>query len=188
MPPTSANAFSVNMLARSAGVSRQRFLAVLRAEGGDPVAALVRLGENRASAELLVLSSRLAGPDRDYAAEYARRQARGRRLGARSAREGAGHRAEPLAPAGITAMFEGRGFAMVENPTLAERRRINRWNAYAAHLDAGNITPERFRRLIRSWRPLRGERFESDPEVVLATLTARREAGEEVYEYPGRRS
>jgi hypothetical protein len=85
-------------------------------------------------------------------------------------------------------MFRGAGFSRVENPMAAERRRIARWNARAGELRQGQITPGRFRQLVGSWAPFRGDRFESDPAVVLATLAERAEADETLFEYRGRRT
>ena len=121
------------------------------------------------------------------AVTYDRRQARGRRLGVATARAAVGH-GGALPSASITAMFRNVGFATVENPTAAERRRLARWNARAGELRQGFITPARFRRLVGSWAEFRGQRLESDPDVVLATLSERSEAGETLFEYVGRRT
>jgi hypothetical protein len=88
----------------------------------------------------------------------------------------------------MSAMFAGVGWAVVEAPTVGERARIARWNARAGELRVGQISGERFRRIIRTWAPLRGARFEADPERVLAVLRERDEAGEQLFEYRGRRT
>ena len=88
----------------------------------------------------------------------------------------------------MSAILAGVGFARVEGPTRAERRRLARWNSRAGELRQGVIAPARFQRLVASWAPLRAERFESNPDVVLAVLAERSEAGEPTFEYRGRRS
>ena len=85
-------------------------------------------------------------------------------------------------------MFRGLGFSTVENPTAPERRRLNRWNSLVAQLDAGRLSPRAFERRVKGWRPFRGETFEWDPAVVTATMTERRDAGEDTYRYEGRRT
>ncbi len=56
-------AFSVNLLADAAHVSRRRMLSALARNGGDPTAALVSFGEPSASASALALAARVLGPD-----------------------------------------------------------------------------------------------------------------------------
>ena len=110
-------------------------------------------------------------------------------LGGTIRRAEAGH--EPAAAreaVAMSALLTGIGWAEVQAPTPGERRRIARWNSRAGELRHGHISPERFRRLVGSWAPLRGERFEFDPDVVLATLAERAESGEALFEYPGRRT
>ena len=119
---------------------------------------------------------------------YERRLARARRRDASTtARAAAGH-GGPLPPGSITAMFRGAGFSRVENPTAAERRRLNRWNSLVAHMLEGHIQEHTFKSRVRSWRPFRGDRFEWDPEVIKSEWTERTEAGEPLYEYTGRRA
>lgn len=88
----------------------------------------------------------------------------------------------------MSAIFRAIGWHVVEDMSESERQRIARWNARAGELLEGEISPERFRRLVGSWRPLREMRFEDDPNIVVATLAERREAGEDVFIYEGRRS
>ena len=128
-----------------------------------------------------------AGRQAADAAEYERRQSRGRRLGATTARAAVGH-GGPLPPASITAMFRDLGFSTVENPTAAERRRLNRWNSLVAQLVAGRLSPKGFERRVKAWRPFRGAAFEWNAEIITATMGERRDAGETTYEYTGRRA
>ena len=121
------------------------------------------------------------------AVAYDRRQARGRRLGAPTARAAVGHGARESGVS-LTAMFRGLGFSTVEDPTPGERRRIGRWNSLGAQLEAGRLPPGEFERKVKSWRPFRGERFEWDVAVITTTMTERREAGLPTFEYTGRRS
>ena len=88
----------------------------------------------------------------------------------------------------MSAMFAGIGWAEVQAPSPSERRRVARWNARAGELRQGQISPERFRRLVGSWSEFRGLRFEADPAVVLATLAERAEGGEDLFRYEGRRT
>jgi hypothetical protein len=84
-------------------------------------------------------------------------------------------------------MFVGVGWATVEAPSPGERRRVARWNSRAGELRHGQLSPERFRRLVGAWSEFRGEGFESTPNRVLATLEERSAAGEELFEYTRRR-
>jgi len=121
------------------------------------------------------------------AEEYAHRQATGRRRGATTAREAAGHHAQPE-PAAMSAILVDAGFTVLDSPSRRERSRIARWNSLAGQLVDGEMTSSEFRRRIRTWRPIRDDRFESNPELVLAILDARRIAGDSVFIYEGRRS
>lgn len=120
-------------------------------------------------------------------ATYLRRQA-GRPEGV-TAREAVGQRVvSPAPPRTMSAIFRPpTGFAEVVGPTTGEARRIARWNARAAELVRGQISPERFRRLVQSWRPLGEDRFEWTPDAVLAILAERAEGGEATFVYRGRR-
>ena len=118
----------------------------------------------------------------------ARRAKAAYELGGIIRRAEAGH--EPAAARGavsMAAMFVGLGWSSIEAPNRAERSRVARWNSRAGELRHGKITPGRFRRLVGSWAAFRGERFESTPERVIAELAERAEAGEELFEYTGRR-
>jgi len=126
-----------------------------------------------------------AGRQAADAVVYARREAR--RAPGETARAAAGHRKAPAA-GGMSGVFKDAGFVVIENPTPGERRRLGRFNARVAELVEGQISPRRFERQIGGWRPLRGMTFENDPEVILATLDIRRESGDEVFIYEGRRS
>jgi len=141
-----------------------------------------------ARAGLLTRSNTRPGTTGRQAADavvYARREAR--RAPGETARAAAGHRKAPPA-GGISGVFKNVGFVVVEAPTAGERRRLGRYNARLAELVEGQISPRRFERMIGAWRPLRGMRFETDPEVVLAILDIRRETGEDIFIYVGRRS
>jgi len=141
-----------------------------------------------ARAGLLTRSNTRGGTAGRQAADavvYARREAR--RAPGESARAAAGHRKAPPA-GGMSAIFREVGFSVIESPTRGERRRLGRFNARVAELVEGQISPRRFERQIGGWRPLRGMTFENDPEVILATLDIRRESGDEVFIYEGRRS
>jgi len=141
-----------------------------------------------ARAGLLTRGNTTAGTAGRQAADavvYARREAR--RAPGESARAAAGHRQAPAA-GGMSGIFKDAGFVVIESPTRGERRRLGRFNARLAELAQGQLSPRRFERQIGGWRPLRGMTFENDPEVILATLDIRRESGDEVFIYEGRRS
>jgi hypothetical protein len=143
-----------------------------------------------AQAKILTRSNTRAGTVGRQAANaviYRRRVERGRRLGASTARAGVGH-GGPLPPAQMSAIFREVGFAIVEDPTIAERARIARWNSRAGELRDGEISPTRFAHLVSSWAPVREMRFEWDASVVLANQDARRQSGEELFIYEGRRA
>ena len=186
MPPTEYP-FSVSFLADAAHVSKRRMLSALARNGGDPASALVSFGEPSASAEALAVAARVLGPDggRDYRREYLRRQAR--RPEGVTAREAAGHRPPPVAMA-MSALVEPGMFVRFEELTRSEARRVARYDSLLGQLDQGLLSPSAFRRRVRSWRPIRGERFLSDAEAALAILDMRRAAGDEVFVYEGRRS
>lgn len=102
-------------------------------------------------------------------------------------REALGHR-KTAPQGGMSGVFKDAGFVVVENPDRAERRRLGRFNARVAELVEGQLSARRFERMIAGWRPLRGMAFENDPEIILATLDIRRQVGEELFIYEGRRS
>lgn len=153
-----------------------------------PRAAPPRRLRDAAEAGVVTRRNTKAGSAGRQAADaelYARRQARGRRLGAASARAAVGHGGPRFAMSGV---FEGRGWIILEDLSPGERRRVARWNALASNLTTGDISATTFRRRVRTWRPLRGERFESDPLVVEAILDQRRQAGLPLFTYPMRRT
>lgn len=119
----------------------------------------------------------------------ARRARAAYELGGTIHRAEAGHEGAAAREAvAMSGMFVGVGWADVQAPSPGERRRVARWNSRAGELRRGQITPERFRRLVGSWSEFRGLRFEADPAVVLATLAERAEGGEALFEYRGRRT
>lgn len=86
----------------------------------------------------------------------------------------------------MSTILRSRGFVIIEAPTRAERSRLARYDSRIGQLRWGELDPRRFRRIVSSWRPIRGEFFESDPGTVLAILAARAEAGETLFVYEGR--
>ena len=79
-------------------------------------------------------------------------------------------------------------WTVLDVPTRMEQRRAGRYASYQAQLAAGEISPEAFRRKVESWAPIRGERFLSDPERVLAIMEARRAADEPTFVYKSGRA
>jgi len=176
-----------------ASADRQQLPRELRSAANRPArprrppAADSKLAE-AARAGLLTRANTISGTAGRQAADavvYARREAR--RAPGETARAAAGHRKAPPA-GGMSAIFREVGFSVIEAPTAGERRRLGRFNARVAELVEGQLSARRFERMIAGWRPLRGMRFESDPEVVLAILDIRRETGEDIFIYVGRRS
>lgn len=121
------------------------------------------------------------------AVQYRRRVARGRARGITTARESVGQRVANLAPRVMSAIFRESGYAEVVDPTIGQASRLARYNARVGELVQGQITRQRFRAMVRSWRPLAGQRFEWTPTVVLAILGEREASGEPVFVYLGRR-
>lgn len=191
MPRIDPYGFSVNFLAQAARVSRRRMLGALRRHGGEPVAALVALGEDALTAELVAAEARLLGPDggRTYAAEYARRLERGRLRGARTAREATGRPRSDLPGRSMSTLLDDPPrWTVVDELTASEARRVARYASLLGHLAAGEISPRSFRRRVGSWRPIRSGYFLATADVALVLLEERREGGEDVFIYEGRRA
>lgn len=105
-----------------------------------------------------------------------------------TARTAAGHESEAARRAThMSAVVSGGRFVEFGDLSRSDRRRIARWNALASNLATGDISPGAFRSRVRSWAPIGGERFEWDPDVVLAVLSGRRESGDPTFVYRGRR-
>jgi len=105
-----------------------------------------------------------------------------------TARTAAGH--EPAAARGATAMstiLVGRGWVVLDDLSRGERVRLARYDALLSNLSTGDLSGAAFYRRVSGWAPIRGERFESDPAVALAILDERRQSGETLFEYRGRR-
>jgi hypothetical protein len=86
----------------------------------------------------------------------------------------------------MSTIVRGLGFVIIEDPTRAERSRIGRYDSLTGQLRWNALNPRAFQRRVRRWRPIRGEYFEWDPNVVLAILAARADAGEDLFVYQGR--
>lgn len=171
-----------------------------RGNGLDPAGPYADAAEDvaelaEASAEL---AERLAGAlapearprpnrqtrrNRDYRREYLSRQAR--RPEGQAARQAAGHRPPPVDMA-MSALVEPGSFVLFDQLTRSEARRVARYDSLLSQLDKGQLSAEAFHRRVRMWRPIRGERFLSNPEAALALLDERRVAGDEVFIYEGR--
>jgi hypothetical protein len=74
-------------------------------------------------------------------------------------------------------------WTVLEAPTRLEKTRGARYDALVSNLVQGNISPRAFRRRVALWRPIRGERWLSDPNRVMAVLEGRRAAGEDLFIY-----
>lgn len=115
-------------------------------------------------------------------AQYLRR--RSARPGV-SAREALGHeRAEVREHRAISVLLDRpTPFVVLEAPSRLEAQRAGRYDSLVGQLAAGLVSPQRFRRRVGGWRPIRGENFLSDPDRVLAVLEARRAGEEDLFIY-----
>jgi hypothetical protein len=78
-------------------------------------------------------------------------------------------------------------WTVLEDVTRGEARRLARYDAMMSNLVQGDISPPAFERRVGAWRPIRGERFLADPAAVMAILDMRRQVGDPVFIYEGRR-
>ena len=119
---------------------------------------------------------------------YGSRQAAGARRGLGRGRASAGHEAPGgQARAMSTLLDSPPRWAVLDNLTRGEARRLARYDAMMSNLVQGDLSPRAFERRVGAWRPIRGERFLADPAAVLAILDQRRQAGDETFVYLGRR-
>lgn len=103
-------------------------------------------------------------------------------------REALGHERAGLPERGMSAILVGSGYVTLEGLNGSDVRRTARYSSLVGELVSGELSPQAFRRRVGSWREIRGERFESDPDVVMAIIETRRALGEEIFEYLGRRT
>lgn len=158
--------------------------ALLGREPSDRVRALAEIGR-------LTRSNTKAGTvgRRAVDAVVYRRRVAGRGAGV-TARTAAGH--EVRSARAITAMstlLDGPPrWAVLEDLSRGERVRQARYDAMLSNLSTGDMRGATFRRRVSQWAPIRGEKFLADPAAALAILEERREAGDPLYIYKGRRS
>lgn len=75
-----------------------------------------------------------------------------------------------------------------------EARRVARYGEvvrqllYQGRYRGAVMTPARFRRVVGTWRPIRGERFLSDPDAVVALIDELRADDQELFVYERARS
>jgi hypothetical protein len=106
-----------------------------------------------------------------------------------SAREALGHPKPGYRPAQISFFAEGPPRRIViEGLSRRDVRRAARYGAFVSNLANGRISPAEFRRRIRTWRPIAGFRFLSDPDAVLALIEELRAADIEPFYYEAGRS
>ncbi len=79
-------------------------------------------------------------------------------------------------------------FAILEAPTRREASRAGPYDSLVGKMAAAKISPKQFERTVSGWRPIRGERFLSDPNRVLAVLEARRAGELDLFVYESGRS
>ena len=120
---------------------------------------------------------------------YAARQAAGARKGLGRGRASAGHEAPGGRARALSTLLDSPPrWTVLDNVTRGEARRLARYDAMMSNLVQGDLSPRAFQRRVGAWRPIRGERFLADPAAVMAILDMRRQAGEVVFIYEGRRS
>lgn len=109
---------------------------------------------------------------------------RGQRPG-ETVREALGHeRPAVRAGAQISVLLDRPDpWTIIEAPTRLEKTRGARYDALVSNLVQGKISSRAFRRRVDSWVPIRGERWLSDSDRVMALLEGRRAAGEDLFIY-----
>jgi hypothetical protein len=117
---------------------------------------------------------------------YLRR--RDRRPG-RTARQALGHPRSIDQPARISFFADNPPRRVViEGLARREVRRAARYDALVSNLAQGTLSPTEFRRRVRSWKPIAGFRFLSDPDGALALVDELRTADREIFVYESGRS
>ena len=117
---------------------------------------------------------------------YERRRGRHPEL---TARQALGHRSPTDTPSQISLMVdEPPRFVIVEGLIYRDLKRAGRYDSLVGKLEENRIAPAEFRRRVRSWRPIAGFRFLSDPAAVLALLDERRASDQEVFVYSSGRA
>ena len=118
-----------------------------------------------------------------------RRRVRHRRPG-ESIREAAGHDRPAVRARRSMSAFVDRPdpWMVVEQPTQGEARRLARYDSLVGQLASGRITSATFQRRVSGWRTIRGERFLSDPDRVLAEIELRRASDLELFYYDSGRT
>jgi hypothetical protein len=108
----------------------------------------------------------------------------------RSARELAGHENQDVrARRSISGFLADRpGLALVQSPTKGEASRLARYDNLVGQLASGKIKPEAFHRRVSKWQPVQGQRLESDPTKVMASLSALQAAGQATFMYASGRA
>jgi hypothetical protein len=74
-------------------------------------------------------------------------------------------------------------FIIVEGLNRRQRSRVGRYMGLVEQLDHEKLSAAAFRRRVRRWRPIAGQRFLSDPEAVRAVVQRRRAADQEIFHY-----
>jgi len=106
-----------------------------------------------------------------------------------TARQALGHRSPSDTPSQISLMVDDPPrFVIIEGLLRRDLRRAGRYDSLVGKLEEHRITPAEFRRRVRSWRPIAGFRFLSDPDAVLALLEERRASDQEVFVYSSGRA
>ena len=119
---------------------------------------------------------------------YEERQAAGARKGLGRGRASAGHEAPGGQARSMSTLLDRPPrWTVLEDVTRGEARRLARYDAMMSNLVQGDLSPRAFQRRVGSWRPIRGERFLADPAAVMAILDMRRQVGDPVFIYEGRR-
>ena len=117
---------------------------------------------------------------------YLRRRRRHPEL---TARQALSHPAPMDTAPAISLMVDGPPrFIIIEGLSRGDLRRAGRYQNLVRLLSEGRMTPAEFRRRVRSWRPIAGFTFLSDPDAVLAQLDEQRAGDQDVFYYSSGRS
>lgn len=120
-----------------------------------------------------------------YYVEHERQRTRHPEL---SAREAMGHERPQVVEARQISILTEDRFVILERATRGEARRAGRYASLVSNLQQGKMPPTAFERRMRSWKPIRGHRFLSDPQAVLAIVESRRAAEQDTFFYRSGRS
>jgi len=101
----------------------------------------------------------------------------------KTAREALGHRKRGTGGSISALVTNPPRYTILEDAGPSELKRAGRHNGLVHELLGGRMNPKAFERRVRSWAPIRGERFISDPAEIFQVAEQRRAAGLPLFEY-----